>query len=213
MPQPVTASTGVQPSEARAVGFCGKIPSRGDFVSRGLPHSFIEPWDRWVREGIAASRALLGDDDWVASWLEAAIWSFGLAPGICGADAVVGVWMPSVDRVGRHFPLTLAAVIPGGTLPDIVSEYGGFLAAAERAGLAALESDITPDELARRTSTAAAAPPADPGIDAASYPTNGALWWTQGTARVPPGAFFSCSMPEPVFFAQMLDARGGQGGR
>src|SRR5215469_6700141 len=83
------------------VGFYGKIPSRGDFVRSGLPHDFIEPWDHWIQDGIAVSRDALGER-WIGAWLHAAIWSFFLAPGVCGAGAVLGLWMPSIDRVGRH---------------------------------------------------------------------------------------------------------------
>jgi type VI secretion system protein ImpM len=35
-----------------------------------------------------------------------------LAPGIAGRSAWAGVMMPSVDRVGRYFPLTLARSVP-----------------------------------------------------------------------------------------------------
>ena len=31
------------------LGFYGKLASRGDFVSRALPQSFIGPWDSWRR--------------------------------------------------------------------------------------------------------------------------------------------------------------------
>ena len=39
----------------------------------------------------------------------APIWRFALAPGVAGPLPMLGVMMPSVDRVGRQFPLTLAA--------------------------------------------------------------------------------------------------------
>ena len=41
-------------------GFYGKLASRGDFVSRGLPQSFIAPWDSWLAAGLLASQASLG---------------------------------------------------------------------------------------------------------------------------------------------------------
>jgi type VI secretion system protein ImpM len=193
------------------VGFYGKIPSRGDFVRSGLPHGFIEPWDRWMQKGIAASHDMLGDR-WIAAWLQSAIWSFFLAPGVCGPNAVLGLWMPSVDRVGRHFPLTLAAVVPGPAGPDLVRGSGGFLAALEQAGLAALESDISPDELAARSVAATAAGPADPGIDPLQYPAAQTLWWTMGGRRVPdPGqAFAAAGLPEADTFVHMVVACEGE---
>src|SRR5690242_17623822 len=95
-----------------ARGFFGKIPSRGDFVRAGLPGGFVRPWDEWLQLVMAGSRVRLGSD-WLPAWMEAPVWRFLLPAGICGPDPVLGVWMPSVDLAGRHFPLTLAIVAPG----------------------------------------------------------------------------------------------------
>ncbi len=46
--------------------------------------------------------------------MEAPIWRFLLPAGACGAQAALGVWLPSVDRVGRQFPLALCALAPLG---------------------------------------------------------------------------------------------------
>jgi len=45
--------------EPVSAGFFGKLPSRGDFVSRYLPKSFLEPWDNWLQTAIAQSRQQL----------------------------------------------------------------------------------------------------------------------------------------------------------
>ncbi len=112
MPAAVTSpAAGVLPRAA--IGFYGKLPARGDFVQAGLPRSFTDPWDRWLQRVLAASQAMLGDR-WLPAWLEAPVWRFALMPGVCGPDPALGLWLPSVDRVGRHFPLTLAAVMPEG---------------------------------------------------------------------------------------------------
>jgi len=206
MSEPLGAATTTPPSLSHCtVGFYGKIPARGDFVRNGLPQAFVEPWDHWLQQRITASRATLGDN-WIAAWMEAAIWSFALPPGICGPNAVLGLWMPSVDRVGRHFPLTVAAVAPAVSISDFVRDNGGFLVAAEQAGLAAVESDLGPDELADRLQAAAVAPTADPGIDPAAYPGGNTLWWTEGAPRVPRSAFACKTLPDDLAFAAMLDA-------
>ncbi len=49
-----------------SVGFYGKLAGRGDFVSRGLPNTFVEPWDAWLASGMRASQDELG-----AAWLDA----------------------------------------------------------------------------------------------------------------------------------------------
>ena len=93
-----------------SVGFYGKLPMVGDFVSRRLPNDFISSWDSWLQSAIAASREELGDD-WLKNYLTSPIWRFLLSPGLCGNQAVAGIMMPSVDRVGRYYPLTVAVQI------------------------------------------------------------------------------------------------------
>jgi type VI secretion system protein ImpM len=190
---------------AAAIGFCGKLPARGDFVASGLPRLFVETWHDWLQSVLATSRQALGED-WVAAWLEAPIWRFALSPGICGPDSVLGLWMPSVDRVGRYFPLTFAAVIPGADPASLISQGGGFLAVAECAGLDALADDLAPDAVAARLAAAASAVPNDAGTDPAICPRAGALWWSAGSPRVPRTVFATGSLPDEASFAGMLDA-------
>lgn len=47
--------------------------------------------------------------DWLQAYLAGPSWRFLLAPDVLapGAPAMAGVLMPSVDNVGRYFPLTL----------------------------------------------------------------------------------------------------------
>lgn len=101
-------------------GWYGKLPTLGDFASRRLEPSFIDPWDAWLAEGIAALRTQSGDA-WLEHYLASPVWRFVLMPGVVGVDkAMAGVLMPSVDRVGRYFPLTLAA--PLAALPQSASQ-------------------------------------------------------------------------------------------
>jgi type VI secretion system protein ImpM len=205
MPEPVTAPRPISMLGEAAIGFCGKLPARGDFVASGLPRRFVEAWHDWMQHVLPASRDALGED-WVAAWLEAAVWRFALAPDICGPDAVLGLWMPSVDRIGRYFPLTLAAAIPGADPAILIRDGGGFLAVAECAGRDALAHDLAPDAVAARLAPAAAW--SDAGADPALCPPAGALWWSLGSPRVPPTAFATSSLPDAAMFAAMLDAGG-----
>nr|WP_294501607.1 type VI secretion system-associated protein TagF [uncultured Rhodopila sp.] len=91
-------------------GFFGKIPATGDFVGRGLPVSFVQPWELWAAEALRQSRALLGDA-WLEAWLVAPVWRFRLPAGACGPDAALGLVLPSIDRVGRAWPLVVAFVL------------------------------------------------------------------------------------------------------
>ncbi|MES2048583.1 MAG: type VI secretion system-associated protein TagF, partial [Pseudomonadota bacterium] len=46
---------------------------------------------------------------WLETYLTSPVWRFALNTGVVDESAWAGVLMPSVDRVGRHFPLSLAA--------------------------------------------------------------------------------------------------------
>jgi type VI secretion system protein ImpM len=207
-------------------GFYGKLPARGDFVRFGLPRGFVDAWDGWLQEVLAASHAALGEE-WLPAWLEAPVWRFALAPGLAGGDAVIGLWMPSVDQVGRYFPLTLAAVFPGTPPAVSLQGAGGFLDAFERAGRETLAADLTPEELAKRVVAALGEPAAEAGggetqfpstqfpstqfpstqFPSTQFPSTGALWWTAGAPRRPGCAFATADLPSAAAFPAMLDAR------
>jgi len=93
-------------------GFFGKLPSRGDFVTRRLPREFTDAWDGWLQEALAASQARLGPQ-WLDVYLTSPVWCFVLSAGVCGESAYAGVWIPSVDKVGRYFPLIAAMPCTG----------------------------------------------------------------------------------------------------
>ncbi len=116
-------------SEGPTAGFYGKLPALGDFVGRRLPRDFVTPWDDWLQLSVAASRNQLGDA-WLDTYLTSPLWRFALSAGVCGETACAGVMMPSVDRVGRYFPLALAVVLPEPvSLPRVAGETGWFTAA------------------------------------------------------------------------------------
>ncbi|MES2103391.1 MAG: type VI secretion system-associated protein TagF [Pseudomonadota bacterium] len=95
-----------------AAGFFGKVTSHGDFVSRRLPPAFLEVWDNWLQQSVHTSKKQL-DAAWLETYLTSPIWRFSLSNGVVDGNAWAGVMMPSVDRVGRHFPLMIVAGIQG----------------------------------------------------------------------------------------------------
>lgn len=117
------------PDPRPLTGLYGKVPAHGDFVRRGLPSSFVTPWDSWLAAGIAVARGQLGAQ-WEAAWDSAPAWRFALPPGACGPDAVAGVMLPSQDQVGRRFPITLAALLPPGAPPPDADWFDALEAAA-----------------------------------------------------------------------------------
>ena len=142
-------------------GWYGKLPTLGDFASRRLEADFIEPWDLWLGEGLQAQRQSLGEA-WLDAYLDSPPWRFLLSPGVLpGIDpgrVFAGVLMPSVDRVGRYFPLTIAASLA--RVPGIAAEFEallGWLHRLEDAALDALQGDWSIDDLERALAAPAAA--------------------------------------------------------
>lgn len=122
-------------------GAYGKIPALGDFLRIGLASDFIRAWDTWLQSAMTMAR-----DDLAARWrdcyMSAPIWRFTLPGGLAGRAPVLGVVMPSVDRVGRQFPLTLAAHLPGDADPVATHlEADRQFEALELVALGALEDN------------------------------------------------------------------------
>ncbi|WP_027159854.1 type VI secretion system-associated protein TagF [Methylobacter luteus] len=123
-------------------GFYGKLPVLGDFISRRLSREFINPWDKWLQSAMAASQQQLGEH-WLKAYLSSPVWRFALSPGLCGHTGWLGVLMPSVDRVGRYFPLTLALPAPPDiNLSDLFITNNHWYAEAESIALTALEENL-----------------------------------------------------------------------
>jgi type VI secretion system protein ImpM len=112
---PGAASAGSFPT-----GWYGKIPATGDFIARRIPASFSESWDRWLQAAVEGSRARLGAR-WRDSFLSMPAWRFILAPGVVTQNAWAGLMVPSVDAVGRYFPLTVAAALPAASVDQVAT--------------------------------------------------------------------------------------------
>lgn len=223
---------------AQRLGFFGKLPLRGDFVSRRLPREFTDPWDGWLQDAIAMSAQQLGEA-WLDSYLTAPIWRFLLSAGVCGDVPMLGVMMPSVDRVGRYFPLTLAVPAPLSAAPaGTMLSAGAWFEEVERLALSALEDDADLDRLDQEAE--AIAPPAAAPPGGAAYRTERAvavelgeadapaahvidgllglvgarytLWWTSGSAQLKPALMVAEGLPPVERFAALLDGRWEQWG-
>lgn len=140
---------------ASAFGAFGKMPALGDFFRFNLAADFVSAWDGWLQTGFPAAREEMAQR-WSEAYMSAPIWRFTLAPGLAGPAGMLGVFMPSVDRVGRQFPLTLAVRLDGGS-PALASHFaaGRTFEHLETVALAALEDDATRDGLAERLESVA----------------------------------------------------------
>jgi type VI secretion system protein ImpM len=95
------------------VGFFGKLPSHGDFIERRVGSAFRDLWDDWMQRCIVESQQELAGR-WLDCYLTSPMWRFYLCDGVAGQGSYAGVLLPSVDRVGRYFPLTVVVELPVG---------------------------------------------------------------------------------------------------
>ena len=213
---PVTTLTpGIPAPVALLPGWYGKLPHLGDFASRRLPEAFIGGWDAWLRHALAHSREALGPR-WLQGYLVAPIVRFWLAPGLLGDTSWTGLLMPSIDRVGRHFPLAVAQ-------PDVAlaraQAASGWFEALDAAMRRALDVDFTVEDLEQALAQAvrdaplpAEAPGGSSGGEGAgswgawdgAAVTSGSHWWFQRA-----GGELRCrfdALPPAVAVAELLGA-------
>ena len=147
----------------KGFGAYGKVPALGDFFRTGLPGDFIEPWDDWLQRLLLECRRAY-DARFEEAYMSAPIWRFSLAAGLAGPRPMLGVVMNSVDRVGRMFPLTLAAPLGPETDPVACHLCGDetFLR-LEEAALDALEDGRSKADLEAALEEIALPPPPMPG--------------------------------------------------
>jgi type VI secretion system protein ImpM len=214
------------------LGFFGKVPTQGDFVSRRLPPALRSTLDKWLSSSIAASKRQMGER-WLPAYLKAPLWRFVFGPGLAGPDAALGVIMPSVDRVGRYFPMVLAAEMPECRRPGrLFRSAGHWFDAAEALLLSSLEDDFDIETFDSRA-LALAPPSYDHGssqsatgmacitledaddlcgayaqvADELTAADNAgfSMWWTMGTDDVKASLLFGRGLPAPIDFAAFLD--------
>jgi type VI secretion system protein ImpM len=88
-----------------AFGVFGKLPQKRDFIALNLPRMVLEPFETWLQSAVAASRSELGAA-WQELYLVSPIWRFWIGGEIFGVTCA-GALIPSVDKVGRFFPLAI----------------------------------------------------------------------------------------------------------
>ena len=185
------------------VGIFGKLPAYADFLSRDLPPSFLEPWDRWLHQSLAAGR---NRANWQATYLASPIWRFQITAGVCGDSAWAGILMSSIDRVGRCYPMTVALPVP--PLVDaaaLMQSWRDGFQALESLALAALDGSIdistfielaggvparAPLPMLARPRARRAMPPAGPWVVDLNLPPGGLGSMTLGMVEMLLGGSF-----------------------
>jgi type VI secretion system protein ImpM len=183
----------------RRVCWYGKLPARGDFVGKGLPPRWRSEWDGWLQRGLALAATTL-DGAALRERLRAfAPWRYLALPQ--PGEIWCGIVVPSQDRVGRAFPLTLAERLAAPALPGESAARLASLLDAAAEGPEALEAAIValPPHSAQGFQPVEAWPP---------QPAS--LWWPLAAAQdvVPRLAAWP---PEPALLLELLDIQSDSG--
>ncbi|MCW8876466.1 MAG: type VI secretion system-associated protein TagF [Kangiellaceae bacterium] len=128
-------------------GVYGKLPLHGDFIYRNLPNDCMQTWDDWLQQFVAGSQERMGDD-WLDIYLTSPVWRFGLSEGILDENAWLGIFMPSVDKVGRYFPISvLTQIPPSANLFEFMLLQKEWFVTTEELLFQALDAELDVDEL------------------------------------------------------------------
>lgn len=213
-------------------GLFGKLPQKRDFLALGLPRAVLEPFENWLQSAVAASRSELGNA-WQEQYLVAPIWRFWIGREVFGAQCA-GALMPSVDGVGRFFPLSIlwASEAGEGMPPPMFEPRGDWYGAIEQRLLTVLdpEAEVVPDRLIEDLPEPA---PPEAGPQPAARALRRGLgwqqgddvdallpqlvaselraiapmrsyWWTRGAEGGEPVVFSHNALPEAFFFTTMV---------
>lgn len=172
----------------QAIGWYGKLPTRGDFVGRGLPRTWLRDWDDWLQRSLAGAARRLGAERLRERLLAMPPWQFVVLPPQPDRQVWCGVVAPATDRVGRVFPLLLAEAYEQAALEragleqlrsralylaDWLDRFGALSSPREfEAGAAQLGA--TPWRGAPAAAARAAATVADLRGD---WPASASFWW------------------------------------
>jgi type VI secretion system ImpM family protein len=105
-------------SAATVPGFFGKLPTIGDFVGRGWSGTLRDRLDSLIQEAITALAQLSPGREPLLQWPDLVI---STRPGVLCEQALLLVLIPSLDRVGRAFPL--CAGVQWATADDTATDW------------------------------------------------------------------------------------------
>lgn len=207
----------------KRVGYFGKMPKSGDFVSRNVDPVLKDGFDRWLQECLSESRAQM-KEAWLGAFLTAPIWRFLLVGQFGGSKSILGVMIPSVDKVGRYFPLAaLIELVEFELDQQVMSTCDAVLHEFEELLLNALTEEIDLEYFDYQIGQAArkyAGKPVQPSPDLVNTHFSdaqelahqlgmisgqgGSIWWSEGSDSRQADLLVYRGMPTSGSFASFL---------
>ena len=189
------------------IGFFGKLPTHGDFVSTGLSRNVQGALDSWLQAGLQAAQQEMGEE-WEGRFRSMSAWRFIIERGLWGPVTLAGVIVPSTDRVGRSFPLVIAAQLYGfADHPRRLYLDAPWFTASEAIAESAAKRDF--DIAHFTTSLQRLRNPrptdADEGnVDSSHTSRRGTLWWRIDSTDRRAKGFRADGPPQPAIFPKLI---------
>jgi type VI secretion system protein ImpM len=213
-------------------GIFGKLPQKRDFIALNLPRAVLEPYETWLQSAVAVSRNELGLS-WQDTYLVSPIWRFWIGADVLSVPCA-GALMPSVDSVGRFFPLTILYLAEPGRqiVPPTFDPLDIWFFYLEERLLSVLDQNA---EIAVERLTEGLSPPegmeppapqpqrfkrgsvwrSDGGAasEVLSVMLNAdywdmlsgrSFWWSNGGSNAAPMIYARNALPDPLFYVNMI---------
>jgi|GEM_PF-995174 type VI secretion system protein ImpM len=94
---------------AMRLGCFGKIRNCGDFISRHVPCAIEQIFTEWLEAGLVETKERF-QQQWLDYFLTSPVWNFVIDEPD-SEQVIVGTMMPSMDKVGRYYPLIVLQTI------------------------------------------------------------------------------------------------------
>ena len=127
------------------IGIYGKLPAHPDFISDSIHSEVSNELYEWGQTCLYHSQQELPETDWLSAYLVSPIWRMCVPPTVKRKHAWIGVMVPSVDAVGRYFPLFLIFEIDPKHLcvEWLFKEASSLFAILEKVSLKALQQRLS----------------------------------------------------------------------
>jgi type VI secretion system protein ImpM len=216
-------------------GTFGKLPQKRDFIALNLPRAVLEPFETWLQQAVAASRNELGNA-WQDAYLVSPIWRFWIGADILSVPCA-GALMPSVDSVGRFFPLAIMYLAEPGRqivpppfdaldiwyftieerLLSVLDPEAGIAVERLTEGLSVPDTMEAPAPLPMHfkrgsvwRSDGGAASEVLSLLMTADYwdqLAGRSFWWTNGGSNASPIIYARNALPDPLFYVNMIQGK------
>ena len=199
----------IKAADTDRIGFFGKLPSHGDFVSSGVGLALQHELDHWLQSGLRAGEERLGSR-WHGTFHAMPPWRFIVERGLWGPATIAGVLLPSKDRVGRSFPLVIAAQLYAfDDHPRQLYLDAAWFTAAEALGESSLARDFDIGTFTaglKRLRLPHAERSAIAGRFAARQRESTTLWWRTDATSAQVKGFRTVSAPGLSHFLRLIDS-------